>query len=194
MKQKRHNRMKLTKTQLRQIIREEIQSLNEGISQGDLELTRDGKLNYAGKTIDGDFNCSFNSLKTLEGAPKSVGGGFYCNDNKLTSLEGAPKTVGGGFYCYNNDLKSLKGAPTIVKRNFNCTFNSLTTLKGAPKSVGGDFYCYNNNLKSLEGIVGLRCNTLILPKSILAKNGGLIKGILMLKANYKVKAKSIRFK
>jgi len=131
MKQKRHNRMKLTKTQLRQIIREEIQSLNEGISQGDLELTRDGKLNYAGKTIDGDFNCSFNSLKTLE---------------------------------------------------------------GAPKSVGGDFYCYNNNLKSLEGIVGLRCNTLILPKSILAKNGGLIKGILMLKANYKVKAKSIRFK
>jgi hypothetical protein len=81
--------------------------------------------------VSGDFNCSYNQLTSLEGAPKSVGGGFYCSYNQLTSLEGAPKSVGGSFYCRNNQL---------------------ITLEGIPKSVGGDrdftrsgfFYCYEN--------------------------------------------------
>src|SRR5690554_8204871 len=44
--------------------------------------------------VDGDFYCSWNPLKTLEGAPEKVGGHFYCSDNKLTTLVGAPKYVG----------------------------------------------------------------------------------------------------
>jgi len=150
MKQKRHNRMKLTKTQLRQIIREEIQSLNEGISQGDLELTRDGKLNYAGKTIDGDFNCSFNSLKTLEGAPKSVGGGFYCNDNKLTSLEGAPKSVGGFFDCSDNKLKTLKGIEGLKCANLFLPKSILAKNGGFIEDEHDVEVNYNVKAKSID--------------------------------------------
>ena len=47
----------------------------------------------------GNFNCSFNNLTSLEGAPEIVGGNFDCAFNKkLKSLEGCPKEVGGDFY------------------------------------------------------------------------------------------------
>ena len=35
----------------------------------------------------------------------TVGGNFNCSYNELTSLEGAPKTVGRDFYCGNNPVK-----------------------------------------------------------------------------------------
>ena len=56
-------------------------------------------------TVGGNFNCSYNELTSLEGAPKTVGENFGCSFNKLTSLAGAPKIVGGDFYCHNNDVK-----------------------------------------------------------------------------------------
>jgi len=102
-------------------------------------------------TWPGDFNCSYNQLTTLEGAPASVGGYFYCSYNQLTSLEGAPSSVGGDFYCTHNNLTSLEGAPSSVGGYFSCSNNKLTSLEGAPTSVGGDFYCFNNQLTSLEG-------------------------------------------
>ena len=124
--------------------------------------------------VKGFFDCSFNKLTSLEGAPEKVGEAFscnrnrltslkgapktvkafYCSDNNLTSLEGASKNVGGDFNCYCCDsLTSLKGAPEKVGGKFVCAFcDSLTSLEGAPKEVGGHFYCYNcKSLKSLEG-------------------------------------------
>ena len=97
------------------------------------------------------FICSYNSLKSLEGAPQKVGGNFNCNNNSLTSLVGAPRKVGGGFDCDNNSLTSLEGAPQDVGENFNCSDNKLTSLVGAPQEVGGGFRCYDNKLTSLVG-------------------------------------------
>ena len=39
---------------------------------------------------------------------KEVGGIFNCSYNKLTSLEGAPKTVIGSFACEGNTIKFTK--------------------------------------------------------------------------------------
>ena len=102
------------------------------------------KLPFKFGKVTGDFNCSKNSLITLDGCPKSVGGDFYCNYNKLTTLEGGPTSVGGKFYCSENRLTTLKGSPESVGGIFSCIYNYLTTLKGCPKRVGGMFCCYQN--------------------------------------------------
>ena len=101
--------------------------------------------------VTGDFDCSYNQLTSLKGAPQKVGREFYCSHNQLTSLEGAPQKVGKSFNCHNNYLTSLKGAPQEVGGSFNCSWNQLTSLEGAPKEVGGDFFCYNDKLISLKG-------------------------------------------
>ena len=112
-------------------------------------------LEGAPQSVGGSFDCSINELKSLEGAPQSVGGSFDCSSNKLKSLEGLPDgfSAGTDFDCSNNELKSLKGLPDVFKVNgyFDCSRNELTSLEGAPQSVGGAFYCSINELKSLEG-------------------------------------------
>jgi hypothetical protein len=65
-----------------------------------------------------DFNCSYNKLTSLEGAPQSVGLQFDCIRNELTSLKDAPQKVGGSFWCYSNKLVSLEGAPSWVGGSF----------------------------------------------------------------------------
>jgi len=56
-------------------------------------------------TVNGWFDCSLNSLTSLENCPKIVNGNFYCSWNKLTSLEGAPQKVDRHFICHSNDVK-----------------------------------------------------------------------------------------
>ena len=56
-------------------------------------------------TVGGNFNCSYNELTSLEGAPKTVGENFGCSYNKLTSLDGAPTIVYKDFYCRNNNVQ-----------------------------------------------------------------------------------------
>jgi hypothetical protein len=68
--------------------------------------------------VSGDFNCSFNLLTNLEGAPESVGGSFNCKNNKLYNLSGAPKSVGDTFICYHNKLTSLKFVPHYIGNYF----------------------------------------------------------------------------
>jgi hypothetical protein len=123
---------------------------------GDVYLHNKGlnKLPLKFRNVDGDFDCSFNDLISLEGCPKYVGRNFNCSFNNLTSLEGCPELVNNSFYCFNcskDNLTSLKGCPKSVGGNFNCSYNNLTSLEGSPKSVSGDFWCSNNNLTSLEG-------------------------------------------
>jgi hypothetical protein len=89
--------------------------------------------------VSANFNCSFNKLTSLEGAPGEVRRIFYCSGNSLTSLEGAPREVGWDFYCSENKLTSLEGAPGDVKGNFECEKNPLQTLIGAPQKIGGVF-------------------------------------------------------
>jgi hypothetical protein len=144
--------------------------INYTINDGLVDV--DGDVNISNKSltklplkfgkVKGYFDCSYNKLVSLEGAPKSVNGDFYCYNNQLVSLEGAPESVGGNFYCSHNKLVSLEGAPNSVGGYFYCSNNQLVSLEGAPNSVGGDFYCQNNKLVSLEScplnIKSLRCD------------------------------------
>jgi len=92
---------------------------------GDVDLSNKGltKLPLKFNNVSGYFDCGFNKLESLEGAPQSLGGYFDCSYNRLTTLEGGPKSVGGHFYC---------------------SWNKLTKLEGAPQSVGGYFFCSYN--------------------------------------------------
>ena len=101
--------------------------------------------------VGGNFNCQYNELETLKGAPSKVGDNFDCSDNQLTSLEGAPREVGEHFICQYNLLTSLEGASSKVGGTFVCSFNNLTSLKGAPREVGVNFNCQCNQLETLEG-------------------------------------------
>jgi hypothetical protein len=98
----------------------------------------------------GGFNCSYNRLQTLKGAPKYVSGNFYCSNNQLQTLKGAPKYVSGNFYCNSNQLQTLEGAPKHIGVFFSCDNNSqLTTLKGLPKYIGGDL-CWHDTKVTME--------------------------------------------
>jgi hypothetical protein len=99
----------------------------------------------------GNFDCSYNELTSLQGAPKEVGGSFYCHSNNLTSLQFAPKEVVGNFYCHRNDLTALQGALKEVGGDFFCDNNKLISLQFAPKVVGGYFICYHNQLTTIRG-------------------------------------------
>ena len=85
--------------------------------------------------IGGSFDCGYNRLDSLVGAPTSVGRDFLCNDNKLTSLVGAPTSVGGDFYCSYNKLKSLVGAPTSVGESFLCRDNAVKFTEEQVRAV-----------------------------------------------------------
>ena len=101
--------------------------------------------------VGGNFNCQYNELETLKGAPSKVGKSFDCDSNELVTLEGAPREVGEHFICQYNLLTSLEGASSKVGGTFVCSFNNLTSLKGAPREVGVNFNCQCNQLETLEG-------------------------------------------
>jgi hypothetical protein len=110
------------------------------------------KIKHVFKTDkDGNINCNFKKIFTLEGAPKEVEGSLWCSYNNLTTLKGAPKEIKGDFWCSQNKLTTLKGAPQKVGGNFICSCNNLTTLEDAPQKVDGDFGCSENNLTTLKG-------------------------------------------
>jgi hypothetical protein len=120
---------------------------------GDVHLNNKGlsKIPINFGRVGGYFNCYYNQLTTLKGAPREVGGDFSCNSNQLTTLEGSPREVGGNFYCHSNQLTTLEGSPRRVEGSFSCYKNELTTLEGAPSRVGGNFHCQNNQLWTFKG-------------------------------------------
>ena len=82
---------------------------------------------------------------------------FDCRFNKLTSLKGAPEKVGREFICRHNNLTSLEGAPERVGREFDCSDNKLTSLEGAPKKAGS-LDCRYNSVQFTEEDVRKVCN------------------------------------
>ena len=108
------------------------------------------KLPVKFKTIDGYFDISNNSLESLEGCPESVLKDFNCSFNNLKSLLGAPYKVG-SFDCSNNELNSLSYCPKEVNESFDCNTNQLLSIKGSPRTVKGYFDCSNNKIGSLKG-------------------------------------------
>jgi hypothetical protein len=75
--------------------------------------------------INGDFSCSWNYLKTLEGSPIEVNGDFLCRNNYLTSFEYSPKIIRGEFDCDNNNIKSFEYFPSFIKKDFWCIDNPI---------------------------------------------------------------------
>ena len=149
-------------------------TINDDLSidvDGDVDLHNQGlgkclplRFNYVG----GDFDCSNNELKTLEGSPQTVGGSFNCYRNNLKTLKGCPQTVDGDFNCSKNELETLEGSPQKVGGYFNCRGNELVSLIGCPQTVDGDFDCSYNKLKDLEhfpevsGDIDIRYNAVYL--------------------------------
>ena len=87
--------------------------------------------------VEGDFDCRYNNIKNLNGAPKFVGGNLYISDNKLSSFKGCPTEVS-RFLGGDNLVKSLEGCPRIVEGDFNVSdCPNLKSLKGGPEMVGG---------------------------------------------------------
>jgi hypothetical protein len=133
-------------------------NISSFIIQEDLTVDIMGDLNLYGKqikeipvqfgTVEGDFLCGSNELKTLKGSPYKIGGNFSCAFNNLVSLELGPQIVLGDYYCMGNSLVSLKGAPLAVG-SFNCAQNQLTSLKDGPQEVNSDYVCSNNLLTSI---------------------------------------------
>lgn len=55
--------------------------------------------------VNGNFNCSYNKLKSLKGAPEYVGGDFDCSFNQIENINDLTTTyIGGNFYCYGNNV------------------------------------------------------------------------------------------
>jgi len=117
---------------------------------------------------DGDVYLVDKGLEYLPLKFNYVSGNFVCSDNKLKTLEGSPQTVGGYFFCFENELKTLEGSPQTVGGTFNCSYNELITLEGSPQTVNGNFLCFGNELKDLEyfpevsGNVYIKGNTVYL--------------------------------
>jgi hypothetical protein len=136
---------------------DQLNEMDEIIIEGDLDLSHMNLKKLprwvANCKVGGYFNCSYNKLSSLVGAPKEVGGYFNCSHNKLTSLEGCTRKVGGSFYCRDNKLSSLNGAPEEVYGNFYCYGNyklasilfpiiSKKTLDDLPKKISGEVILY----------------------------------------------------
>ena len=110
-----------------------------------------------GVHVKGNFNVSYNVLKSLNNSPVKVDGEFRCNNNKnLKSLVGGPKEVK-SLIANNCSLRDLNGipnfnAPVINTGNIDLSSNQLTSLVGLPTKVFGNLSIYNNpGLKTLAG-------------------------------------------
>lgn len=63
------------------------------------------------------FMCQHNRLKSLEHGPTIVNGGYDCSFNQLKNLIGAPRKTS-VFRCNNNPLTSLEGVPAELTMSF----------------------------------------------------------------------------
>lgn len=107
---------------------------------------------FSGFIVYGGFDCSYNKLSNLEGAPAGIGGAraYYNASEEYVALG-----TQGYFDASNNNLKSLKGAPSFVRGDFDVRRNELTNLKYAPEQVRNTLYCQHNPISSLSGPKGV---------------------------------------
>lgn len=100
-----------------------------------------GSPNY----VAGHMDCSNNLLIELTGSPKTVYS-FNCRFNNLKSLIGAPEEVLMPDTVHGNPLYSMV---FDGDGRFDCTFNDLISLEGVPKIIDGVFIVDKSILKKL---------------------------------------------
>lgn len=93
------------------------------------------RLNYEGMIVEGDFDCSYTKIKSLNGSPAKVGGSFDCSNTAVFSLEGGPSWVGEDYDCSWTGIVSLAGAPSKVGGGFNIDRPLITSLEGLQKVI-----------------------------------------------------------
>lgn len=105
-------------------------------------------LRGAPHTVNGDFDCSYNALTTLQYAPTTIGANasFRCENNKLTSLAHAPANAA-ELVCNNNLLTNLSDAPPCYM--LWATENPFTSFKHTPDHISELVISYNENLPLL---------------------------------------------
>ena len=100
--------------------------------------------------VSGNFDCSNNNLRTLEGAPKRTGGEFSARENKLISLIDAPEWVFLNFNVSSNEIDSFEFSPKYVGGNFRISNNKLISFKFCPRTFEGGLMCSGNKFMSLQ--------------------------------------------
>lgn len=102
--------------------------------------------------ILGDFNCSQNQLKSLQGSPKEVYGYLDCHENRLTNFNFLPSKITGSILAYKNKIKSLEGLPEEVKGDLSLWQNKIKNIKYFPKLIKGSVDISFNQIKTLKNI------------------------------------------
>jgi hypothetical protein len=95
--------------------------------------TQDGRLPVQFGTIDGDFSLASMRIVSLEGSPQVVEGNFDCSFNQLTSLQHCPQSVM-DFDCSNNPLTTLQWCPR-VPAELLCDNAQLRDLTSVPPAT-----------------------------------------------------------
>lgn len=59
------------------------------------------------RNVNGNFNCHYNLLQSLEGSPRSIRGNFDCSNNQLVSFRGFPEYVRGYIFLIGNPFYEI---------------------------------------------------------------------------------------
>ena len=98
--------------------KEALDFLNQ-CTRGTWKLNSDGRVD-----VIGSFSCRSMALSSFYGVKFGlVTESFDCSFNNLTSLDGAPTEIIGAFYCNNNELTNLVGGPQNVHIDYHCQEN-----------------------------------------------------------------------
>lgn len=133
------------------------EDLSVSIYQDDVDL-RHKKLNYIPlnfNEVHGNFDCSYNNLISLQGAPKKVTNSFSAHHNKINFLRDLPQCP--NIYVQHNNIRYLDYIPeeTVVFDLSNNLIHTISvTLLDKYKYKLTKLVLANNNISS--GIDHLR--------------------------------------
>lgn len=102
--------------------------------------------------INGNFDCSFCLLITLEGVAHTINGDFNCSYNNLKNLSHSPKIVTGDYLCHSNKGLSLSGVTEEIGKDFDASNCELSSTKNAPKFINGSAIFADNNIRTIGGL------------------------------------------
>lgn len=100
--------------------------------------------------VDGNVSLSYKKLKKIPFKFNKINGNFDCSNNSLICLQGAPDIINGSFYCSYNHLQNLEYAPSYVEKAFYCNHNNIENISLNNNEIGHTFIANNNKIKCLN--------------------------------------------
>ena len=77
--------------------------------------------------VNGIFDCGFNYLKSLKGAPNYLSSIFSCNSNELESFQYCPESDTNAYFFQNNNIRTFDYFPNI-KAGISLRYNPVDEL------------------------------------------------------------------